>query len=171
MAVALLGALLVDTVLSPLLTVAGGRPSLVVLTVVVFALTGGLDRGMRYGFVAGLASDVLSGPGRLLGLTALVLTLVGAGVGLLRAFWPVPTWRVGSVVAALASGVAVGGYGVVEVLLGVRGRPSLGTLAGPVLGTALCNAVVAALVLALLARGGRSRAADPVITPLPSVGR
>lgn len=172
MAVALLAALVLDTVLGPLVSVAGGRPSLVVLTVVVFALTGGVDTGMRYGFVAGLASDALSGPGRLLGMSALVLTLVGAGVGLLRPVWPAPDWRVGTVVAAVATGVAVGGYGVMEALLGVRGRPSLGLLVGPVLGAALCNALIAPLVLWLLTRGRRPRARvlDPVITPFPSVG-
>ncbi|MBW3602830.1 MAG: rod shape-determining protein MreD [Actinobacteria bacterium] len=173
MAAALLVALVLDTVLSPVVSVAGGRPNLVVLTVVAFALTGGVDTGMRYGFVAGLASDALSGPGRLLGMSALVLTLVGAGVGLLRSAWPAQTWRAGTLVAAAASAAAVGGYGVVEALLGVRGRPSLGMLAGPVLGTALCNGVVAALALGLRARGRRPRARvlGPVITPFPGVGR
>ncbi|CAN5260091.1 hypothetical protein BH20ACT9_BH20ACT9_22600 [soil metagenome] len=171
MAVALAVALVLDTVLSPVVSVAGGRPSIVVLTVVAFALTGGVDTGMRYGFVAGLASDLLSGPGRLLGMSALVLTLVGAGVGLLRPAWPAHTWRLGTVVAAVAGGVAVGGYGVMEALLGVRGRPSLGLLVGPVLGAALCNAVIAPLALWLLTRGRRPRALDLVITPFPSVGR
>lgn len=172
MAGALFAALVLDTVLSPVASVAGGRPSLVVLTVVAFALTRGVDTGMRYGFVAGLASDALSGPGRLLGMSALVLTLVGAGVGLLRPTWPAHSWRVGTVVTAVATGVAVGGYGVLEALLGARGRPSLGLLVGPVLGTALCNAVIAPLALWLLARGRypRARVLDPVIRPSPSVG-
>lgn len=172
MAVALLAALVLDTVLSPVVSVAGGRPSFVVLTVVAFALTGGVDTGMRYGFVAGLASDALSGPGRLLGMSALVLTLVGAGVGLLRSAWPAHDWRAGTVVAAVATGVAVGGYGVIEALLGMRGQPSPGLLVGPLLGAALCNAVIAPLALWLLTRGRppRARVLDPVITPFPSVG-
>ena len=116
MAAVLLTALLVSTVVLPALAIGGIRPELVVLTVVGFALADGPDTGLRYGFSAGLATDLLSGTG-LVGVSALVLLLVGYLVGLSRPYLTVaPT--VGMIVmGGLAAAVAVAGGGTLSLLL------------------------------------------------------
>lgn len=87
----------------PSLPVFGVRGDAMVALAVAGGLLGGAERGAVLGFVAGLVADLfLVTP---LGLSALTLSLVGFGVGLLqegiiRAAWWIP------VVTAFAAGAA-----------------------------------------------------------------
>ncbi|MGQ0744981.1 MAG: rod shape-determining protein MreD [Acidimicrobiales bacterium] len=78
----MLAALLLHTVVAGPLQLAGARPEIMLLVPITAALAGGPERGAALGFVAGLLSDIfLNSP---FGLTSLVYTLVGHGVGVLR---------------------------------------------------------------------------------------
>lgn len=117
MAAVLVLALLVGTVVFPLLAIGGWRPDLVVLTVAAFAYIDGADTGARYGFAAGLAADLVTGGSHLLGVSALVLLGVGYTVGLARPYLA-QTGLLGQVlVAATATALAVVGLGVVGIVL------------------------------------------------------
>lgn len=118
MAAVLVSVLLLDTVVLPGVTIAGWRPDLVALSVVAFALADGPGAGARYGFAAGLASDLLAGVDALVGLSALVLLLLGHGAGVVRVYLA-GTGVLGEMaVGALATAVAVIGYGLLGLLLG-----------------------------------------------------
>jgi rod shape-determining protein MreD len=73
------------------LRVAGAVGNLVLVLVVAAGVTGGADRGVLYGFAAGLGHDLLlDSP---FGLTALVLALVGWSAGAVSAvFVRPPRW-------------------------------------------------------------------------------
>ena len=120
MGAVLLTALLLQTVVLASVTIAGWRPDLVALTVVAFALADGADTGARYGFVAGLAADLLSSGSGLVGLTALVLLLVGDVVGHLRVYLTGMAWIGGAAIAAAAAGLAFVGYGLLALLLDLQ---------------------------------------------------
>lgn len=113
----LLSALLFQVVIAPALSVGGWRPDLVLVTVVVMALVDGHGTGARYGFVAGLAADLLSGGSHLVGLTALVFLLVGDGLGRLRPYLS-GTGRIGeAALGGLGGGVAFAAVGGLSLLL------------------------------------------------------
>lgn len=150
----LLSALLASTVPLPSATVWGWRPDLVLLTVVAVALATGPDSGAVYGFCAGLARDLLSGGEQLVGLSAIVLVLLGYAVGSLRPsladlgpFGPVLLAGVGS--AAAAAGTGLGAQ-----LLGAARLPA-GALVAGALAVGLGNALLAPLVCPLVARAAR----------------
>ncbi|HEX6236662.1 MAG TPA: rod shape-determining protein MreD [Acidimicrobiales bacterium] len=85
------------------LRVAGAIGNLMLVVTVAAAVTGGADRGVVYGFAAGLAHDLmLDSP---FGLSALVLALVGWSVGVLSsALVRPPRWW--APVLAVAAGLA-----------------------------------------------------------------
>ena len=120
MGAVLLTALLLQTVVLASVTIAGWRPDLVALTVVAFALADGADTGARYGFVAGLAADLLSSSSGLVGLTALVLLLVGDAVGHMRVYLTGMAWVGGAAIAGAATGLAFIGYGMLALLLDLQ---------------------------------------------------
>ena len=144
MGAVLLTALLLATVVLPAFAIGGVRPDLVTLTVVGFALADGPDTGLRYGFSAGLATDLLPGSG-LVGVSALVLLLIGYLVGLSRPYLTVaPT--VGMIVmGGLASALAVAGAGTLSLLFDLSQTTGASVLRAA-LGTGLYSAVVAPLV-------------------------
>lgn len=147
MALVLVTALLITTVLGPAVTFGWWRPDIVVLTVVAFAVADGAGTGARYGFTAGLAVDLLSVGTQLVGTGALVLLLVGYASGAVRPYLAA-TGMVGQVaVAALASATAGLAYGLLAGLLEVA---PLGTMAtvGAAAATGVYNAVLAPAVLA-----------------------
>jgi rod shape-determining protein MreD len=74
-----LTALLLQTTAIARLSIFGGRPDLVLLVVICFALADGPAEGMLVGFGAGLLTDLLSD--HVLGLLALVLCVTGYVVG------------------------------------------------------------------------------------------
>lgn len=147
MGVVLLATLLLQTVVAPALSVAGWRPDLLVVSVVGFALADGSETGARYGFATGLCADLLSGSGQLVGLTALVLLLVGYGVGGLRPYMS-GTARVGeSAVGAGAGAIFFVLSASLSQLLDVRQLTVVGVLEG-----ALATGVWTALLAPLLCR-------------------
>ena len=115
--VVLLTALLLQSVVADAFSIAGWRPDLVLVTVVAFAMADGPGTGARYGFVAGLAADLLSDTAQLVGITALIFLLVGDGIGRMRAYM-VGTGRVGELaMGAVAGAVAFSLVGLLSLLL------------------------------------------------------
>src|SRR5688500_17360801 len=85
-AVVLLAVALQSTLLARL-TLLGVIPQLVLVVVVCLAYLDGSRVGVVVGFAGGLLQDLLL-PQSIIGLTALVYTMVGYGVGSLRQFAP-----------------------------------------------------------------------------------
>lgn len=146
----LLLALLLQSVVAPAVSVAGWRPDLVLLTVVGFALADGAGTGARYGFVAGLSADLLSGGGQLVGLTALVFLLVGDGLGRLRPYLSGSGRAGGVALGGLAGALSFAAIGGLSLLLDLGQFTPLLLLEG-VVATALWTALLAPLVLGPLA--------------------
>ncbi len=94
------------------LRVVGAVGDLMLMVTVAAALTGGPDRGATYGFVCGLAFDlVLDSP---FGLSALTYAVVGYGVGVVCGglFRPTGWWPLAvAVVAALLATALYTGIG------------------------------------------------------------
>ena len=99
---------------------AGVAPDLMLLLAIVVGIVGGPSRGAVLGFTSGLALDLfLQTP---LGLSALVFSLVGYGVGsvqsgILRSSWWIPL--------ATAFGASVMGEVLYAVSAAVVGHPQL----------------------------------------------
>ncbi|HYO61344.1 MAG TPA: rod shape-determining protein MreD [Actinomycetota bacterium] len=98
-------------------TVLGVIPQLVLVAVVCFAYLDGERVGIVAGFSAGLLQDLLPFPA-VIGLTALVYTLVGYGVGILRQYAPADSVWTPVLAVALASAVAEFGYAALAIILG-----------------------------------------------------
>jgi rod shape-determining protein MreD len=142
--------LLLQTVVAPSFSVAGWRADLLLVTVVGFALADGAETGARYGFAAGLGADLLSGPGQLVGISALVLLLVGYALGSLRAYLP-GTARMGeAVMGALAGAMTFGLAGGLALLLDVR-QLTVGGVVQGIVATAVWTALLAPLLCRPLA--------------------
>lgn len=146
----LVAALLLQTVVAPAFSVGGWRPDLLLVTVVGFALADGAETGARYGFAAGLGADLLSGPGQLVGISALVLLLVGYLLGGLRPYLP-GTAHVGeSVMGAIAGAAAFGLSSGLSLLLDVH-HLTVTTLVEGMVVSALWAAILAPLLCRPLA--------------------
>lgn len=98
-------------------TVLGVIPQVVLVVVVSFAYLDGERVGVVTGFSAGLLQDLLPFPA-VIGLTALVYTLVGYGVGVLRQYAPADSVWTPVLAVALASAVAEFGYASLSIILG-----------------------------------------------------
>jgi rod shape-determining protein MreD len=118
--VVLFTALLLQTVVSPMIMIGGWGPDLVLATVVAFALVDGPETGARYGFAAGLGADLLSGGVHLVGLMALVFLLVGELVGRLRPYLSGTEQITAVALGAIAGVLAFGLFGGMSVLLDIR---------------------------------------------------
>lgn len=135
----LLVALLVQTTVLARMRFFGVMPDCMLLVAVAGGITAGPTRGATLGFASGMLIDLfLPTP---LGLSALVFTLVGYGVGVantavLRSAWYIPVLTAG---AACAAGVAL--YAVVGSVLGER--MLTGHLATIAVVVGLTNAVLA----------------------------
>jgi len=142
----LLTALLVQTTVLSRVRVLGVMPDFMLLVAVAAGVTAGPTRGAALGFTSGMLIDLfLPTP---LGLSALVFTLVGYGVGVantgvLRSAWYIPVLTAG---AASATGVVL--YALVGSVLG--GRMIDGHLATIALVVGVCNAVLAPLGVKLV---------------------
>lgn len=114
----LLAALLLQTSVLVRLRIFGVMPDFMLLIAVAAGLTAGPTRGAGLGFAVGMVIDLfLPTP---LGLSALVFTLVGYGVGVantgvLRSAWYIPMLTAG---AASVAGVVL--YAVAGSMLGER---------------------------------------------------
>lgn len=146
MALVLVTALLLGTVVLSGLSWGMWRPDLVVLTVVAFGLADGPGTGARYGFAAGLAVDLLSTGSQLVGTAALVLALVGYTSGVVRPYLAASGLPGQVAVAAAASAAAVLSYGLLSQLLEVASSTPLAALQSAV-ATGLYNALLAPFVL------------------------
>lgn len=158
LALVLLVALLLETVVFARLAVAGHAPAIVTLTVVAIGLADGAERGARYGFAAGLASDLVGGG--LLGLQAIVLVLVGWGSGVVRGYLLGPP----ALTQALVGGLATAAAGALSALLTFLLDPQTVTLAAAArsaLGTGIYSAALAPFVIRVVAAVSRRLAAVP----------
>lgn len=142
----LIGALLLQTTVLARMRVFGVMPDFMLLVAISGGITAGASRGAALGFSSGMLIDLfLSTP---LGLSALVFTLVGYGVGVantgvLRSAWYIPVLTAG---AASVAGVVL--YALVGSMLGepmIDGH--LVTIAGVV---GLSNAVLAPIAVKLV---------------------
>lgn len=120
--VAAVGALIVvalalqSTVLAQV-TVLGVIPQVVLVVVVSLAYSDGERVGVVSGFFAGLLLDLLL-PQSIIGLTSLVYTLIGYGVGSSRQYAPQESVWTPVLVVALSSAVAEVGYALLAIILG-----------------------------------------------------
>ncbi len=114
--VVLVAVALQSTVLARL-TLLGVIPQLVLIVVVSLAFLDGSRVGLVAGFAGGLLQDLLL-PQSIVGLTALVYTLVGYGVGSVRQFAPTNSVWSPVIAVAIASGVAELGYAALAIILG-----------------------------------------------------
>lgn len=144
--VMLLAALLLQTTVLARIRFFGVMPDFMLLVAVAGGITAGPTRGAVLGFASGMTIDLfLPTP---MGLSALVFTLVGYGVGtanagVLRAAWYIP------VLTAAAGSVA--GVALYAVVGAVLGEPMLGghlaTIAAVV---GVTNAVMAPVAVKLV---------------------
>lgn len=112
--------LLLQAVVAPIIAVAGWPPDLVLAVVVAVAVVEGPATGARFGFVAGLGTDLLSSGSHLVGMVALVLLLVGEGVGRLRPYLGGTEQAAALVLGAAAGIVAFGLFGAISLVLDIR---------------------------------------------------
>lgn len=135
----LIVALLLQTTVFARMRLLGVMPDFMLLVAVAGGITAGPTRGAALGFAAGMLVDLfLPTP---LGLSALVFTLIGYGVGVastgvLRSAWYIPVLTTGA-----ASAIGVGLYALIGSVLGER--MINGHLATIALVVGLSNAVLA----------------------------
>jgi rod shape-determining protein MreD len=115
----LLLAVAIQSTLLAQATVLGVIPQLVLVLVVSLAFLDGERVGTVVGFFGGLLIDTLL-PGAVMGLTALIFTLIGYGVGLLRYMTPPDSVWTPVLTVAGASAVAELGYSALAIIMGQR---------------------------------------------------
>ena len=147
-ALALAGALLEIAAVSQV-SIFGGVADLSPLVVMATGLLCGSLAGAVVGFGTGLFLDLALV--QTLGLSSLVLLLVGYWAGRLRETRDPQGPLVPLAVGAAATVMAEGGYGIVQFLLGVDAPVSL-LLVREIIATVLINALIALPVFALTRR-------------------
>lgn len=100
------------------LTILGVIPQLVLIVVVSLAYLDGGRVGVVVGFAGGLLQDLLLPPQSILGLTALVYTMIGYSVGMLRQFAPSDSVWMPVLTVAGASAAAELGYSLLSIIMG-----------------------------------------------------
>ena len=141
-ALVVLVALVIQVTLLSRFSFEGARPDIMILLAVIGGYRLGPERGAIVGFAAGLSFDiVLSTP---LGLSALIYTIVGYGVGASTAGMVRTSRWAASAVAAVGSAAGVLLYALVGAVLG---EPTLDgpSLASIVVLVAAVNAALAPL--------------------------
>ncbi|MEA2460999.1 MAG: hypothetical protein QOH90_1176 [Actinomycetota bacterium] len=113
----LVAALAIQSTVLTKVTLFGVIPQLVFVVVVSFAFLEGEKVGVAVGFAAGLLLDFQL-PASILGLTALVYTLVGFGVGNLRHYAPSTSVWTPLFGVAVATAVAEGSYALLAIMMG-----------------------------------------------------
>ncbi|HWL64381.1 MAG TPA: rod shape-determining protein MreD [Actinomycetota bacterium] len=99
------------------MTLLGVIPQLVLVVVVSLAYLQGERAGVVAGFAGGLLQDLLL-PQSIVGLTALVYTLIAYGVGYLRQYTTAESVWTPVLAVAIASAIAEVSYSCMAVLLG-----------------------------------------------------
>ena len=111
-------ALAVQTTVLSRLTLLGVIPQLVLVVVVCLAWTDGTRVGVVAGFFGGLLLDLQLPPASIVGLTALVYTMIGYGVGYFRQYSVGESVWSPVLAVAIASAVGEASYAVLAILLG-----------------------------------------------------
>jgi rod shape-determining protein MreD len=142
-------ALLLQSTVFAQMKLFGVRPELVYLVTILIAILEGPGEGMVVGFAGGLAQDFLLNQPK--GLTALTLTLLGYGVGLLRQYIVSPSPLLPTLLVAVSTAAGVVFYEVVGFLLGQVDQPLTFSLKVPVL-TGIYGAVLTPIVYPILRR-------------------
>ncbi|MCC5949946.1 MAG: rod shape-determining protein MreD [Nitriliruptoraceae bacterium] len=150
LALTILTAVVLQTALFPVLTLAGFRPDLLLLVVLAVALEDGPAAGVRVGGVAGLLHDLLLSQAPL-GLGMLVLSAVGYGAGVTRPYLAPGSITAPLLLAFLTGALATGGYGVLAGLLG-DDRTTVTLVIQGALSVALYNTLLAPIVLGAVRR-------------------
>lgn len=110
-------ALAIQSTVLTKVTLFGVIPQLVFVAVVSLAFLEGEKVGVVVGFAAGLLLDFQL-PASILGLTALVYTLVGFGVGSLRQYAPANSVWTPLFGVAVATTIAEGSYALLAIMMG-----------------------------------------------------
>jgi rod shape-determining protein MreD len=147
-ALALVGALLVETALAHLVSSPGRYLDPFLLVVVYCALVRGETHGMLAGAAAGWVQDVMFG-GRVLGLSALAKLLVGFSVGLAAGRFLIATTAARALVVLLA---AVADALLVQWLASVFSVETLSLPPLALAARATLSAVVGGVLFALVDR-------------------
>jgi rod shape-determining protein MreD len=156
-------ALLLQTTVVPGLRIFGVCGDVMLLCAVSAALVGGPELGGVVGFAAGLLADLFLATTPL-GLSALVFSLIGYGVGSIRGTVLQEGWLLAPATAFAASAAGVVTFVVAGVMVGQSQLTAIGPVA--IVKTALLvgvmNAIVAAPVTRLFAwaASGAKRSAD-----------
>jgi rod shape-determining protein MreD len=116
-AVTMLVAVALQSTLLAQLTILGVIPQLVLVVLVSFAYVDGERVGIVTGFFAGLLVDLLS-PQSIMGLHALVYTMIGFLVGRLRQYMPGESVWVPLLTVAAATAIAEASYAVLSIIMG-----------------------------------------------------
>lgn len=116
-ALTLIIAITVQSTLLASATLLGVIPQLVLVVIVSFTFLDGERVGVVTGFFGGLIID-LRLPGSIVGLTALVYTLIGFGVGSFRQFTTGESVWTPVLVVAVASAVAELSYAILAIMFG-----------------------------------------------------
>jgi rod shape-determining protein MreD len=110
--------LLLETAVLGTATLDGSKPELLLLFVIAVAMNEGPEFGAVAGFVLGLLTDLFLGLPR--GMSALVFTGIGFGVGRARLQMSVPGAWIPITVAFAATAVGVLAYGGIGMLLALH---------------------------------------------------
>lgn len=113
-----LTALTLQTTVLSRLTLLGVIPQLVLVIVISFAWLEGERVGVTAGFFGGLLLDLQLPPASIVGLTALVYTFIGYGVGYFRQYSVGESVWSPVLAVALGSMLAEGGYALLAIILG-----------------------------------------------------
>jgi rod shape-determining protein MreD len=142
-------ALLLQSTVFAQMKLFGVRPELLYLVTIVIAVLEGPGEGMVVGFAGGLAQDFLLNQPK--GLTALTLTLLGYGVGLLRQYIVSPSPLLPTMLVAVGTAAGVVFYEIVGFLLGQVNQPLSFSIKVPVF-TGVYGAVLTPIVYPFLRR-------------------
>ena len=113
-----LTALTLQTTVLSRLTLLGVIPQLVLVVVVSLAWLEGERVGVTAGFFGGLLLDLQLPPASIVGLTALVYTFIGFGVGYFRQYSVGESVWSPVLAVAVGSMLAEGGYALLAIILG-----------------------------------------------------
>jgi rod shape-determining protein MreD len=155
--VVVLSALLLQTTVFSDIRLLGARPELMYLLTIVFAFLDGPSAGAVTGFAGGMAQDFLLDEPK--GITALTLTLLGYGVGMLRQYVVSPSPVFPVVLVGAGTFVGVLFYGIMAFLLGQLDVTVLYLIRVAAL-SAVYNAILTPLLFPVLRRaiaGSRSK--------------
>lgn len=152
-------ALLLQTTVFSQVKLLGAKPELMYLLTVVLAMQEGPASGALGGFAAGMGQDFLLNQPK--GITALVLTIVGYVVGLVRQYVVTPSPMLPVLLVAGATFVGVLFYGFTALLLNQLTGGFLYLLRTAVL-SALYNALLTPLLFPLIRRVAEASRAQKV---------